>query len=70
MDATAVAALAALVDHDHARALNQLLHESVELRQQLEQQRQQLEQQRALCTIAANSKSFAANARTAPQSAT
>ena len=46
MDATAVAALAAIVNHDHARALNQLLHESVELRQQLEQQRQQLEQQR------------------------
>ena len=46
MDAAAVAALAAVVDHDHARALNQLLQESVELRQQLEQQRQQLEQQR------------------------
>ena len=46
MDAAAVAALAAVVDHDHARALNQLLQESVELREQLEQQRQQLEQQR------------------------
>ena len=46
MDATAEAALAAIVDHDHARALNQLLQESVELRQQLEQHRQQLEQQR------------------------
>ena len=41
-----MAALAAVVDHDHARALNELLQESVELRQQLEQQRQQLEQQR------------------------
>ena len=45
MDAAAVAALAAVVDHDHARALSQLLQENVELRQQLEQQRQQLEQQ-------------------------
>ena len=45
MDATAVAALAAIVDHDHACALNELLQESVKLRQQLEQQRQQLEQQ-------------------------
>ncbi len=45
MDATAVAALSAIVDHDHARALNELLQESIQLRQQLEQQRQQLEQQ-------------------------
>ena len=45
MDATAVAALAAIVDPDHACALNELLQESVKLRQQLEQQRQQLEQQ-------------------------
>ena len=45
MDAAAVTALAAVVDHDHARALSQLLQENVELRQQLEQQRQQLEQQ-------------------------
>ena len=41
-----MAALAAIVDHDHARALNELLQESIQLRQQLEQQRQQLEQQR------------------------
>ena len=41
-----MAALAAIVDHDHARVLNELLQESVQLRQQLEQQRQQLEQQR------------------------
>ncbi len=40
-----MAALAAIVDHDHARALNELLQESIQLRQQLEQQRQQLEQQ-------------------------
>ena len=40
-----MAALAAVVDHNHARALSQLLQENVELRQQLEQQRQQLEQQ-------------------------
>ena len=40
-----MAALAAIVDHDHACALNELLQESVKLRQQLEQQRQQLEQQ-------------------------
>ena len=46
MDAAAVAALAAVVDHAHARALSQLLQENVELRQQLEQQRQQLEQLR------------------------
>ena len=46
MDAVTVAALAAVVSHDHARALNDLLQENVELRQQLEQQRQQLEQQR------------------------
>ena len=37
-----MAALAAIVDHDHARVLNELLQESVQLRQQL----QQLEQQR------------------------
>ena len=41
-----MAALAAIVDHDHARALNELLQESIQLRQQLERQRQQLEQQR------------------------
>ena len=46
MDAAAVTALAAAVDHTHARALTELLQENVELRQQLEQQRQQLEQQR------------------------
>ena len=46
MDAAAVAALAAVLDHDHARALNELLQENVGLRQQLERQRQQLEQQR------------------------
>ena len=46
MDAAAVAALAAIVDHDHARVLDELLQESVQLRQQLEQQRLQLEQQR------------------------
>ena len=45
MNAAAVAALAAVVDHDHARVLSQLLQENVELREQLEQQRQQLEQQ-------------------------
>ena len=41
-----MAALAAIVDHDHARALNELLQEGTQLRQQLERQRQQLEQQR------------------------
>ena len=41
-----MAALAAIVDHDHARALNELLRESIQLRQQLERQRQQLERQR------------------------
>ena len=41
-----MAALAAIVDHDHARVLNELLQEGIQLRQQLEQQRQQLEQQR------------------------
>ena len=41
-----MAALAAIVDHDHARALNELLQECIQLRQQVEQQRQQLEQQR------------------------
>ena len=46
MDAAAVTALAAVVDHDQARVLSQLLQENMELRQQLEQQRQQLEQQR------------------------
>ena len=40
-----MAALAAIVDHDHACALNELLQEIIQLRQQLEQQRQQLEQQ-------------------------
>ena len=46
MDAAAVTALAAVVDHNHARALIQLLQENMELRQQLEQQRQQLERLR------------------------
>ena len=46
MEAAAVAALAAIVDHDHACALNELLQQNIQLRQQLEQQRQQLEQQR------------------------
>ena len=41
-----MAALAAIVDHDHARALNELLQEGIQLRQQLERQRQQLERQR------------------------
>ena len=45
MDAAAVTALAAVVDHDQARVLSQLLQENMELRQQLEQQRQQLEKQ-------------------------
>ena len=40
-----MAALAAIVDHDHARALNELLQEGIQLRQQLERQRRQLEQQ-------------------------
>ena len=44
MDAAAVTALAAVVNHDHASALMQLLQENMELRQQLEQQRQQIEQ--------------------------
>ena len=46
MEAAAVAALAAIVDHDHASALDELLQENSQLRQQLEQQRQQLERQR------------------------
>ena len=46
MDAAAVTALAAVVDHNHARALMELLQENMELRQQLEQQRQELEQLR------------------------
>ena len=41
-----MAALAAIVDHDHARVLNELLQEGIQLRQQLERQRQQLERQR------------------------
>ena len=41
-----MAALAAIVDHDHARVLNELLQESVQLRQQLQQNCLQLEQQR------------------------
>ena len=45
MDAAAVAALAAVVDHDHARVLHQLLQENVRLREQLEQQRQEIEHQ-------------------------
>ena len=41
-----MAALAAIVDHDHARALNELLlQEGIQLRQQLEQQRIQMRQQ-------------------------
>ena len=45
MDAAAVTALAAVVDHDQACVLSQLLQENMDLRQQLEQQRQQLEKQ-------------------------
>ena len=45
MDAAAVAALAAIVDHDHARVLDELLQESVQLRQQLEQQRLRVREQ-------------------------
>ena len=40
-----MAALAAIVDHDHARVLNELVRESIQLREQLEQQRLQLAQQ-------------------------
>ena len=43
MEAVAVAALAAIVEHDHARVLDELVRQQ---RQQLEQQRQQLERQR------------------------
>ena len=46
MEAVAVAALAAIVEHDHARVLDELVRENIQLRQQLEQQRQQLERQR------------------------
>ena len=46
MDAAAVTALAAAVDHNHASALMELLRENMELRQKLEQQRQELEQLR------------------------
>ena len=46
MDAVAAAALAAIVDHDCARVLQDLIAENAALRQQLEQQRQQFEQQR------------------------
>ena len=46
MDATAVAALAAVVGHDHARAFQELLQENSQLRRLIEQLRQQLEQQR------------------------
>ena len=45
MEAVAVAALAAIVDHDHARVLNELVRESIQLREHLEQQRLQLAQQ-------------------------
>ena len=45
MDAAAVAALAAIVEHDHARVLDELVRESIQLREQLEQQRLQLAQQ-------------------------
>ena len=45
MDATAVAALAAIVDHDHARAFQELLQENSQLRQEIQQLRQQLERQ-------------------------
>ena len=41
MEAVAIAALAAIVDHDHARVLDQLLHENVALRQQLQELQQQ-----------------------------
>ena len=41
-----MAALAAIVDHDHARVRNELLQEIVQLRQQLQQHCLQLEQQR------------------------
>ena len=40
-----MAALAAIVNHDHARALNELLQEGIQLRQQLEQRRIQMHQQ-------------------------
>ena len=46
MDAAAVTALAAAVDHNHASALMELLRENMELRQKLEQQRQELDQLR------------------------
>ena len=45
MEPVAIAALAAIVDHDHARVLNELVRESIQLREQLEQQRLQLAQQ-------------------------
>ena len=45
MEAVAVAALAAIVEHDHARVLDELVRENIQLRQQLEQQRLRLEQQ-------------------------
>ena len=45
MDAAAAAALAAIVEHDHARVLDELVRESIQLREQLEQQRLQLAQQ-------------------------
>ncbi len=45
MEPVAIAALAAIVDHDHARVLNELVRESIQQREQLEQQRLQLAQQ-------------------------
>ena len=47
MDATAVAALAAVVGHDHARAFQELLQENSQLRQELRQLQQQVERQRS-----------------------
>ena len=40
-----MAALAAIVEHNHARVLDELVRESIQLREQLEQQRLQLGQQ-------------------------
>ena len=40
-----MAALASIVDHDHARAFQELLQENARLRQELEQLRQLLERQ-------------------------
>ena len=46
MEAVALSALATIVEHDHARVLEELVRENRTLRGQLEQQRLQLEQQR------------------------